>query len=184
MTREVTEQDFRRPEFFHAKVEDYEFRHDGKVVRKDRWEMGIRKIASILRIPGEWEISEVVQAVDALELAANPEYVCVNPKCGQEGRRSDFLSHESGLVCPTCSELVEPLDKPETYVILVAPEVPCSYLAAESDEDDGEPSSGPPRTSERETALTFNNFFAAHAALQAALGRYPKHEFLVRKVTP
>ena len=113
MNRAVTEMDFRRPEFLYAKVEDYELRADGKVVRKDRWENGIRKIASILRIPAEWEISEVVQAVDALELAANPEYMCINPKCAREGRKSDFLSHDSGTVfsCPECSELVEPLDK-------------------------------------------------------------------------
>jgi hypothetical protein len=112
MTRAVTELDFRRPEFLHANVEDYEIRPDGQVVRKDRWEKGIRKIASILRIPGDWEISEVVQAVDALELAANPEYVCINPKCAMQGRRSDFLSHESGLVCPECAGLVDPLVSP------------------------------------------------------------------------
>lgn len=109
MTRAVTERDFRMPEFVHAKVEDYEFRDDGKVVRKDRWEMGIRRIASILRLGREWEISDVVKAVDALELAANPEHVCINPKCALEGRRSDFIFHETGLVCPQCSELVEEL---------------------------------------------------------------------------
>lgn len=109
MTRTVTERDFRQPEFANAKVEDYEFRDDGKLVRKDRWEMGIRKLASILRFLHDWEISEVLQAVDALEIAANPEYVCLNPKCAMQGRRSDFLSHESGLVCPECSELVEQL---------------------------------------------------------------------------
>ena len=41
MTRMVTEEDFRMPEFRGAKVEDYEFRKDGKIVRKDRWERGI-----------------------------------------------------------------------------------------------------------------------------------------------
>ena len=36
MTRTVTEEDFRMPEFRGAKVEDYKFRKDGKIVRKDR----------------------------------------------------------------------------------------------------------------------------------------------------
>ena len=110
MTRAVTERDFRMPEFVDAKVEDYEFREDGKVVRKDRWETGIRKIASILKLGrGDWEISEVVQAVEALELAANPKAVCPDQACLWRGRRSELISHESGLLCPSCSELVEKL---------------------------------------------------------------------------
>ncbi|MEG0969430.1 MAG: hypothetical protein RSG92_29145, partial [Pseudomonas sp.] len=40
----VTERDFRMPEFRDAKPEDYEFRGDGKIVRKDRWETGIYSI--------------------------------------------------------------------------------------------------------------------------------------------
>ena len=51
MTREVTELDFRKPEFRHAKVEEYEFRDDGALVRKDRWVCGIRQISSIV---GMW----------------------------------------------------------------------------------------------------------------------------------
>jgi hypothetical protein len=43
--REVTERDFRRPEFLDAKPEDYERRADGAIVRKDRWETTVRKIA-------------------------------------------------------------------------------------------------------------------------------------------
>lgn len=48
--REVTEKDFRKPEFRDAKVEDYEFRDDGKLVRKDRFQTTVFKIASILHI--------------------------------------------------------------------------------------------------------------------------------------
>jgi len=59
---EVTEQDFRMKEFIGAKPEDYEFRQDGKIVRKDRWEMGMRVIASLL-FPGDYEIDEVIQKV-------------------------------------------------------------------------------------------------------------------------
>jgi len=46
--RQVTERDFRRPEFLDAKAEDYEIQEDGCVVRKDRWEMAVRKIASLM----------------------------------------------------------------------------------------------------------------------------------------
>lgn len=46
--REVTERDIRMPEFRDANLEDLEFMGDGKVVRKDRWETGIRKIRSAL----------------------------------------------------------------------------------------------------------------------------------------
>jgi hypothetical protein len=65
--RQVTEQDFRMPEFKEAKVEDYEFREDGKLVRKDRWERAIGSIRFLVGIEGrEFEISEVVDAVRTL----------------------------------------------------------------------------------------------------------------------
>ena len=62
--RKVTEQDFRMPEFRGADPNDYEFRGDGKIVRKDRWETGIRKIASIVFHPRhDFEIENVVEEV-------------------------------------------------------------------------------------------------------------------------
>ncbi|WP_256660982.1 hypothetical protein [Pseudomonas sp. DY-1] len=65
--REVTERDFRMPEFRDAKPEDYEFRDDGKVVRKDRWETGIRQIVSLLgNSRAKFEIPNVVEAVRKL----------------------------------------------------------------------------------------------------------------------
>ena len=65
--REVTERDFRMPEFRDAKTEDYEFRADGKIVRKDRWERGVQTIRSIVGIDGrEFEIDEVIAAVRKL----------------------------------------------------------------------------------------------------------------------
>ncbi len=68
MSRQVTEQDFRRPEFRDAKVEDYEFRRDGALVRKDRWEQGIHRIHSIVgRIGRDFEIQEVIEAVEQLK---------------------------------------------------------------------------------------------------------------------
>lgn len=67
MTRKVTERDFRKEEFMDANPDDYEFRGDGKIVRKDRWETGIRRIAIILGIIREWEISDVVDKVTEIK---------------------------------------------------------------------------------------------------------------------
>src|SRR5579884_1367925 len=70
-TRPVTERDFRMPEFYNADPADYERREDGKIVRKDRWEQGIRSCAFIVGLSDKregFEISEVVEAVRALGL--------------------------------------------------------------------------------------------------------------------
>lgn len=67
MVRQVTERDFRKPEFLDAKVEDYEFRGDGQVVRKDRWQTGIHTIKDLVGIGHrDFEIQEVVSAVEEL----------------------------------------------------------------------------------------------------------------------
>ncbi|MFC4161972.1 hypothetical protein [Chitinimonas lacunae] len=74
--REVTEADFRLPEYRHARPEDYEFRRDGKLVRKDRWETGLRNIVNALGwCRDTFEIEDVVDAVQELVLRAGP----VNP---------------------------------------------------------------------------------------------------------
>ncbi|ENO98640.1 MAG: hypothetical protein QMB75_08855 [Thauera sp.] len=71
--RQVTERDFRMPEFRDADPDDYEFREDGKIVRKDRWEMGIRRIRTALGdTRREFEIDDVIQAVKALVAAQPP----------------------------------------------------------------------------------------------------------------
>lgn len=62
--REVRESDFRQERFLNAKVEDYEFREDGEIVRKDRWEMGMRKIFQItMPDTAEFEIDDIVAKV-------------------------------------------------------------------------------------------------------------------------
>jgi hypothetical protein len=68
MARPVTEMDFRIPEFRDANPEDYEFRHDGKIVRKDRWEKALREIASLtgIDVRNGFEIDEVVDRVRQL----------------------------------------------------------------------------------------------------------------------
>ncbi len=59
----VTERDFRRPEFKNADPKDYEFRDDGEIVRKDRWQVAIQNISSRVLSPRkEFEISDVVRA--------------------------------------------------------------------------------------------------------------------------
>lgn len=64
---EVTERDIRMPEFRDARLEDLEFRNDGKIVRKDRWETGIHRIRCALGDHRrEFEIDDVVQAVEAM----------------------------------------------------------------------------------------------------------------------
>lgn len=71
MARVVTEADFRKPEFIGAKPEDYEFREDGALVRKDRWERGIHSIVRVLGMNGrEFEIADVVEAVRQLREVA------------------------------------------------------------------------------------------------------------------
>lgn len=65
--RTVNERDFRMPEFVDAKPEDYEFRADGKIVRKDRWEQAIQKIRNRLGDNRrEFEIQDIINAVEAL----------------------------------------------------------------------------------------------------------------------
>lgn len=82
----VTERDLRMPEFYHLNAEDlddYEFREDGKIVRKDRWENAIRRIRNELGDDRrEFELHEIVSAVSAL-VASLPN----------QGERCDFCIH-------------------------------------------------------------------------------------------
>lgn len=65
--KQATITDFMYPEFRGQNPEDYEVRPDGKCVRKDRWEMGIRRIHSIFGDGRtQFEIEEVVAAVASL----------------------------------------------------------------------------------------------------------------------
>jgi hypothetical protein len=68
--RRVTERDLRMPEFRDISTDDLdelEFRSDGKIVRKDRWENAIHAIRNRLGDRRkEFEVSEVVDAVGAL----------------------------------------------------------------------------------------------------------------------
>ena len=68
MNRKVEEADFRAKKFKSAKVEDYEFRGDGELVRKDRFEMAVSRIAGIVGATkrGEYEIPDVMERVELL----------------------------------------------------------------------------------------------------------------------
>lgn len=69
--RQVTERDFRLPEFRDANPDDYEFRGDGKIVRKDRWETGIHRIKNLIDPHSkEFEIDELVERIK--EIHNNP----------------------------------------------------------------------------------------------------------------
>jgi len=108
MKREVTERDFRKPEFIDANPEDYEIREDGKVARKDRWQTGFRNVASIVvGARAKYEIEDVVRAVDRLagnwvdaDPDEDPEITLIDVKlsCGSvlkrlERRNSPFTYH-------------------------------------------------------------------------------------------
>lgn len=65
--RDVTERDLRAREFADGEPSDYEFRPDGRIVRKDRWERAIHSIRCALGDRRrEFEVPEIVNAVRAL----------------------------------------------------------------------------------------------------------------------
>ena len=66
--RQVTERDFRKPEYLDAKPEEYEFRLDGKLVRKDRFESAIAQIHDLVGFDPRsgWELDDLVSAVRRL----------------------------------------------------------------------------------------------------------------------
>jgi hypothetical protein len=72
----VTEFDLRAPEFKQsgAKPEDFEFRVDGTIVRKDRWETGIRDIANVFNMGRSFEIDDLVSRIEMLN-NIEPDYI-------------------------------------------------------------------------------------------------------------
>jgi hypothetical protein len=84
MDRIVTEKDFRKPEFIDANPEDYEFRENGEIVRKDRWEAGIRNIVGLLGMSSRnFDIDDVVEEIRKRA-----------PRCG-----AGFLDCKGGKDC-------------------------------------------------------------------------------------
>ena len=65
--RPVTERDVRIPQFQDADLSDLEFREDGNVVRKDRWEMALRRIKWVVGDNRrDFDVLDVVEAVEWL----------------------------------------------------------------------------------------------------------------------
>lgn len=76
--REVTERDMRDPKYGMGEPHEFEFRNDGAIVRKDRWEMGIRRIAYAVGglARREFEIADIVKRVeDMADWLAKPDRV-------------------------------------------------------------------------------------------------------------
>lgn len=62
--REVTEQDFRMPEYRDQDPKDYEFDANQKPVRKDRWKRAIEHIRLLVGVDGRsYDIADVINAV-------------------------------------------------------------------------------------------------------------------------
>lgn len=59
MTREITEDDLRMPEYRGIKLENLERRDDGRIVRKDRWELTCRRIAGQMGLDGGYDLDEL-----------------------------------------------------------------------------------------------------------------------------
>lgn len=82
--REVTELDFRMPQYRDAKPEDYEFDSDGELARKDRFHVGMSDIAHALSLAGfgdgnwcrKYVIKDVVIAVRALCSSVGVMEIC------------------------------------------------------------------------------------------------------------
>ena len=98
MVCEVTEKDFRCPEYRDAKVEDYEFRSDGALVCKDRWETAIQSIRYLVDIDGrEFEIPEVVDAVRKL-VERETEWNNID----DESEHDEFPESPDGSILKNC----------------------------------------------------------------------------------
>lgn len=62
------ERDLRAPAYRDGKPDEYEFRSDGAIVRKDRFQTGMRDIAAIVFGCGhDYEIADVVKAIHNLQ---------------------------------------------------------------------------------------------------------------------
>lgn len=64
----ITERDLRRPEFMDCDIQDLERRADGTIARRDRWERGMRTIASLVGIDARqtFEVVDIVERVREL----------------------------------------------------------------------------------------------------------------------
>lgn len=80
INRPVTERDLRMPEFQNVEPDELEFRKDGKIVRKDRWERGMFRIAHALGFNSRdgFEIDDVAAKVEELGRKDQAEWLLVS----------------------------------------------------------------------------------------------------------
>jgi len=68
--RSVTERDMRDPRFPKSTdPSEYEFRADGAIVRKDRWEVAVREIANMFEMSRSFEIPDLIEKIRQLQRA-------------------------------------------------------------------------------------------------------------------
>ena len=97
--KQVTERDFRKPEFIDADPNDYEFREDGAIVRKDRWEQGIRKLANSVMGPrAKFEVDPVVELAGRAAEACKEIYGDFSLEEASEMNRSVRDAWEMGRI--------------------------------------------------------------------------------------
>lgn len=92
----VTERDMRSPEFRDCEPEDLEWRDDGTLARRDRWEQGIRQIAGIVGMDPRkgFEVADVVAAVRRLKVEPLGDDVTKCRLCGET-----IIATPDGSVC-------------------------------------------------------------------------------------
>lgn len=71
MPRPVTERDLRAPEFADCEPEDMELLDDGRIVRRDRWQSGLKNMLDLLGVTDEDAgMNEAIDRIRDLQEAA------------------------------------------------------------------------------------------------------------------
>jgi len=107
--RKVTEMDFRKEEFINKNPEDYEFREDGEIVRKDRWKTGLLNISHILGFQN-FEIQDVIELVrknkeelEKIKRLQNPKKLIAGDLCPQCSA-CELENYLEKLFCENCND--------------------------------------------------------------------------------
>lgn len=96
MARALEDVEVECEEFVQALIEDNEEREDGKIVSRQRWEVGFRNIVTILLGPRtSFEIEEVVERVRVLQHEARTAVAMM--KCIQSSIMDEAPHHKNML---------------------------------------------------------------------------------------
>ena len=116
MGNPVTERDIRLPEFRDADLADLEFDGEGKVARKDRWEMGIRAIAGALGIR-KFDIPQVATGITLLIHACRDRAAYLNWEThSDDDVRLDLIERYG----PSHAEIERAIDRKISDALLIA----------------------------------------------------------------